>query len=432
MRSPRLYLPVVVAVGVLAAVEIFGVHSGGGGLSAGSQGGASANPATGKGNHAAAAGGAAGAAVTSQIVMTSPNAAGIPLAANLLPKLSAAQLAGQRVIYSYAGLTPPAWLLSRISHGLAAGVIFFGDNIGTSVHFRAVVSQLKQAARASTNPVQLPLLLMTDQEGGTPGAAQQYAQGVTRLPGMPYLSAKLTGTQANAVADGRGAAQTLLSVGLNVNLAPVLDVYRNAGNFIDSYGRSFSSDLSVVSRLGTAYATAEQKLQVAATLKHFPGLGSATLSQNTDLRPVTISTPLTQLRQVDELPYRAAITSNVKMVMVSWAVYPRLDPTRPAGLSAKIIGTELRQRLGFGGVTITDALEAGALNPYGAISTRASLAAQAGMDLILCGSRTSSEGDAARLALQGLYGGYKKGSAGQTAFQAAVQRILALRATLAP
>lgn len=416
--APKVYVPVLVAAAVLAAAGVFGARHGG----SPSQG----SPVTGRGGVAA---GTAGSLVT----MTSPSAAGLGQANKLLPKLSPAQLAGQRVIYSYPGPNPPASLLRLISLGEVAGVIFFQENIGTSAHFRAVVSQLLEASRASTNPVHLPLLLMTDQEGGQPGAYPQYARGVTRLPGPPYQSARVIGMSAGAAAAarqaGHDAAANLLGYGLNLNLGPVLDVYRQQGDFIDAYGRSFSSDPAAVSALGAAYAKAEQALKVGATVKHFPGLGAAAVSQNTDEQPVTLSVPLTQLRQVDELPYRAAIAGNVKLVMVSWAVYPALDGSRPAGLSATIVGKELRKRLGFGGVTITDALEAGALNAYGAIGNRATLASQAGMDLILCGSKDVTEGDSARSAL---LTGYQHGNLNPAVFRNAVRRILALRATLAP
>jgi beta-N-acetylhexosaminidase len=113
--------------------------------------------------------------------------------------------------------------------------------------------------------------------------------------------------------------------------------------------------------------------------------------------------------------------------MVSWAVYPALDLGVPAGLSSAIVGGELRQRLGFTGVTITDALEAGALRAYGTTRHRATLAAGAGMDLILCSAQRQGQGDQARLALSK---GYRHGTLNQAAFRAAVQRVLALRASL--
>jgi beta-N-acetylhexosaminidase len=113
--------------------------------------------------------------------------------------------------------------------------------------------------------------------------------------------------------------------------------------------------------------------------------------------------------------------------MVSWAVYPALAPGRPAGLSSVIVGGELRQRLGFRGVTITDALEAGALRSFGSIQNRSVLAAQAGMDLLLCSGKYYTEGVQAAL---GLEQGYNDGQLSHAAFTAAVQRVLALRASL--
>ena len=97
-------------------------------------------------------------------------------------------------------------------------------------------------------------------------------------------------------------------------------------------------------------------LHVAATAKHFPGLGAATASQDTDTGRVTLNVSLSDLRGIDEAPYTSAMSAGVKLVMCSWAVYPALDASLPAGLSPTIVGGELRSRLGAGGVTITDAL----------------------------------------------------------------------------
>jgi beta-N-acetylhexosaminidase len=334
-----------------------------------------------------------------------------------LNKLSDAQLAGQRVIYSYAGPTPPGSLLAKIRAGQAAGVIFFGANIASRAQIKNVAAELQAAAKQS--PVKLPLLLMTDQEGGE----------VRRLPGAPTLSEKQIGAAKDAdtlaAQAGRGAGLNLEGAGLNVNLAPVLDVYRTPGDFDDQFGRSYSQNPHTVASLGAAFITAQQPLGVAATAKHFPGLGAASASENTDQRPVTLNVSLEQLRAVDELPYPTAIKAGVKLVMVSWAIYPALDRTRPAGLSKTIVQGELRGRLKFSGVTITDALEAGALQSFGSISRRALLAAGAGMDLILCSGQSVSEGAAADDALATAL---KQGNLGRPAFLASVQRILALRA----
>ena len=334
--------------------------------------------------------------------------------------LSPQQMAGQRVIYSYTGLRPPAKLLSLISHGEAAGVIFFGDNIAGHTQIRAVIKTLEQAAASSHNPVHAPLLLMVDQEGGQ----------VRRLSGAPLLSEKQIGQSADPAAEatkaGGAAGRNLGSVGMNVNLAPVLDVYRKAGDFDDQYGRSYSKSPAVVAKLGADFIKAQQKVGVAATAKHFPGLGAATRYQNTDKRPVTLHVSLNSLRTIDEAPFKTAIAAGVRLVMVSWAVYPALDPGVPAGLSSAVIQGQLRKKLGFKGVTVTDALEAGALRSFGTSQHRAMLAARAGMDLILCGPGVS-EGEE---AMQGLKTGYLGGTLSKPAFRAAMQRVIALRSSL--
>ncbi|MGC9667491.1 glycoside hydrolase family 3 N-terminal domain-containing protein [Planosporangium sp. 12N6] len=329
------------------------------------------------------------------------------------------QRAGQRIIYSYAGLTPPASLLQHIRNGEAAGVIFFGENVSSATQIASVVQQLRQAHQQS--PVTAPLLLMTDQEGGQ----------VRRLPGEPAWSEKQIGQSADPAAQatqaGTGAGQNLGGVGLNVNLAPVLDVYYSAGNFIDRYQRSYSSNATAVGTLGRAFITAQQRTGVAATAKHFPGLGAAGRNQNTDTGPVTLSVGLSDLRARDEVPYAAAIAGGVRLIMVSWAVYPALDASRPAGLSPTVVQSELRNRLGYQGVTVTDALEAGALNAYGAPRQRAVLAAQAGMDLIVCSARDVTQGEDASAGLANALAG---GQLDPTAFQSAVDRVTALRNAL--
>ena len=179
--------------------------------------------------------------------------------------LSLAQQVGQRVIWSYPGLTPPQALLDAIRAGLVGGVIFFGENINRSnrSQIQAVTAELAQAQADSG--IGYPLLLMTDQEGGI----------VQRLPGAPGISEKQIGASADPVGTARtagtGAAQNLLDAGMNCNLAPVLDVYRQAGNFDDQFGRSYSMDPVVCGECGAASVTAQQTLGVARPPSTSPG-----------------------------------------------------------------------------------------------------------------------------------------------------------------
>ncbi|PJN21862.1 glycoside hydrolase family 3 N-terminal domain-containing protein [Kitasatospora sp. CB02891] len=333
---------------------------------------------------------------------------------------NSADLAGQRIVYSYPGTTPPAALLQRIREGRVAGVIFFAENVGSDPSvLRTAVNQLRQAEQQSPHP--RPLLLMTDQEGGL----------VRRLPGGPAQSAKDVGRAADptaaATATGNQAAATLAGFGLNLNLAPVLDVYRTPGDFADSAQRSYSTDPAVVGTLGSAFIKAQQGAGVAATAKHFPGLGSAPAGANTDEEPVTLTVPLNQLRSVDERPYRDAVAAGVDLVMLAWAIYPALDPGTPAGLSGTVVHDELRTRLNYQGVTVTDALEAKALDPVGGTDKRALAVARAGVDLILCSARDVGQGDQAAAALAGAL---DSGDLDRDEFTASADRVDALRDSL--
>ena len=144
---------------------------------------------------------------------------------------------------------------------------------------------------------------------------------------------------------------------------------------------------------------------------------------------MTLRLSASAIRSVDELPYRSAIAAHVKLVMLSWAVYPALDPRLPGRDVRHHRGGRAAQAARLHRRDDTDALEAGALRRFGPIADRATLAARAGMDLLLCSQRTVSEGER---ALNSLEIGYLHGTLNRAAFMAADDRIMALRATLQP
>jgi beta-N-acetylhexosaminidase len=328
------------------------------------------------------------------------------------------------VIYSYNGLSAPAGLLSLIRQGDVGGVIFFSFNISSEAQIRRVIAQMTAANASPENPARkYPLLLVTDQEGGL----------VRRMPWAgPYQSEAQIGQSADpavqAAAAGTQAAAALRDVGMNANLAPVLDVFRQPGDFDDQFQRSYSMNPEVVAQAGAAFVRAQQAGGVAATVKHFPGLGAAATSQDTDQQPVTIDLPADTLRAVDELPYKSAIQAGAKLAMVSWAIYPALDRRLPAGLSPTIVQGQLQRGLSFDGVTITDALGAGALRAYGSLPNKTMLAARAGMDALLCTATRPLPGGE---CVDGLQDGYADGALPKTAFEAQLAQLLQLRAGLA-
>jgi beta-N-acetylhexosaminidase len=441
LHTHRLWLTVGGAAAATAAVLAAGCSSpaasaGGSSQPAHSAGGAAARSQPSAGQSSRPADGpqtsANSASSAEQAAEAVQGPAAVPTAAQLaaltaqsaeIAKLSPEQMAGQRVIYSYSGLSAPGNLLRMIRHGDVGGVIFFSANISSQAQLRGVIAQLTEANSAATNPARnYPLMLMADQEGGL----------VRRLswagPEESEAQIGASAAPASAAAEaGEQAAAGLRAVGMNVNLAPVLDVYRQPGDFDDQFQRSYSMNPSVVSAAGAAFVTAQQSGGVAATLKHFPGLGEARAAQDTDNVPVRINLPAQTLRDVDELPYQAAIKAGAKLTMVSWANYPALDPKLPAGLSPTIIQGELEGRLGFSGVTITDALGAGALQSYGALENRTMLAARAGMDALLCTGTNPLPG---WKCVKGLRDGYSDGALPKTVFKAQLAQLLELRESL--
>jgi beta-N-acetylhexosaminidase len=176
------------------------------------------------------------------------------------------------------------------------------------------------------------------------------------------------------------------AMGVNVDLAPVLDVSQpQTADSIKS--RTFGSNPATVSQVGVAFAQGLQDGTVVATAKHFPGLGRATV--NTDQQPTSIAATSTQL-QSDLEPFKAAIDAGVGMVMVSTASYPTLGAKKPAALSPTIVKSLLRDQYGFDGVVITDDLESGAITQTLPPVVAATAALKAGDDLLLYAKNDSA------------------------------------------
>ncbi len=326
------------------------------------------------------------------------------------PALTLAQLVGQHMVFAYDGLVPPQALRRRIARGEAAGVILFGRNVRSAAQVRDVVRGLQAIERPSG--LRAPLIVMVDQEGGP----------VRRIPGAPARAAADVASAAQARADGRAAARTLRGAGVNMDLAPVADVGRS-GSALVRERRIYASSAERVATLAGAFAAGLRDGNVRATAKHYPGFGAATV--NTDDAPARVSASLETLRGVDARPFAALIEGGVDAVMVSTAVYPALDP-RPAAFAAPWVTGELRERLGFRGVSMTDDLGTPAVRAFGSIAARAVLAVRAGIDLPLF---SSTYRDSARAA-EGLLAAAKRGGLERAALRTQARRVLALRAKL--
>ncbi|MEX0993660.1 MAG: glycoside hydrolase family 3 N-terminal domain-containing protein [Solirubrobacterales bacterium] len=327
--------------------------------------------------------------------------------------LSVRQLAGQRIVYSYTGTRVPSALVTRVRRGEAAGVILFTRNIGSRAQLRAAMARLQRAARSSE--LRLPLLVMIDQEGGL----------VKRLGGAPSHSPAQLGSIGRASLarhEGSATARNLRSVGVNVNLAPVLDVGRR-GSFQRRTGRSYGSDPKLVGSLGSAFALGLQRGDVAATLKHFPGIGVVRNDEDLVVQRVALSR--SRLRAIDEAPFAKAIDAGAKLVMTSTAVYPACDRA-PALLSRTLSTDELRTRLGFTGVSITDDLEVPAMRRYGSAARLGLRAARAGSDLLMFAQHYR----VGARALASLTAAARGGRLSEDELRASARRVLELRQSL--
>jgi beta-N-acetylhexosaminidase len=325
--------------------------------------------------------------------------------------LGTRRLAGQRLVTGFEGLKAPRAVKRMIGDGRVAGVILFADNLGSRDHARRLIRRLQAIHRP--RGLRDPLLVMIDQEGGL----------VKRLPGAPRHSAQAMGRRRAGHSRRQGArtARNLRRVGVNVDLAPVLDVGR-PGSAIRAQRRSFGSKPRRVVRTAIPFARALERRGVAATGKHFPGLGAA--AESTDLAVQRIPLKRRELRRIDERPYRSFIEGGGDLVMISTAIYTHFS-RKPAAFSRKIATGELRNRLGFQGVSISDALETASARHFGGPATAGVAAAKAGTDLLLF---TDHRG-AAR-AGRALRRKLRSGILARGAFEDSVQRVLDLRASL--
>jgi beta-N-acetylhexosaminidase len=353
------------------------------------------------------------ALISAAIAAVTPVVAGADAAApSAAAKLPLAQAAGQHVIGSLSGTTIPAALAARIRRGELAGVILFSRNIGSRAQLRALTAGLQAERRRGPRALRdRPLLVMIDQEGGL----------VKRLSGAPdHSPGELAqiGSVALARREGLATARNLRDVGVNVDLAPVLDIGRPHSS-VRALGRSYGSTPARVEALGGAFADGLAAAGVLACAKHFPGLGGATVDE--DLRLNRITLPLDTLRAVDEAPFRDAAKRGIPLVMVSTGVYPALS-SAAAMFSPRIAGSELRRRVGFKGVALTDDLEVPAL--AGRSAERNALdATRAGEDLLLF-----AQSDAAAVRGAGaLVRAVTAGTLPRATIDAGTSRVLALR-----
>jgi beta-N-acetylhexosaminidase len=253
------------------------------------------------------------------------------------------------------------------------GIILFSRNVRDPLQLARLCRDLQKASVENSG---LPLFLAVDQEGGK---VARLKSPFTQFPGNEVIG-KSRNPEQSAIDFAATTAREMTLVGLNMNMAPVMDV---AQAYTDSHlaGRTFSDDPSLVAALGQIVIETLQHNGIMAVAKHFPGLGSADLDPHRDLPTIT-ATP-EEMESVHLPPFARAIEAGVSAVMVSHAVYPAFEPAMPATLSRTIVRDLLRKRMNFDGLVISDDLEMGAIMKARGLPQGAADAFEAGVDLLL-------------------------------------------------
>ncbi len=265
-----------------------------------------------------------------------------------MTQLSIEDMAGQRLMLGFDGQTLNTQLKHLIKDYRVGGIILFKPNIDSPEQLRTLCADAKQFALDCGLP---DLFIAVDQEGGV---VARLRHPFTEFPGNPHVR---TRSQADEFA--RVTADELLNMGINMNMAPVLDV---APAGVDSImkERVFPGDDALVTELGIAMIQGFQDKKIMAVAKHFPGIGR-TVKDSHFFLPV-LDADLVTLRQSDIKPFEAARDAGVSGVMLSHISYPRLDNTWQASLSPVIARDLLRRDLGYEGLVMTDDLDMKAIS----------------------------------------------------------------------
>ncbi len=322
--------------------------------------------------------------------------------------------AGARLVRSFVGLTPTREIVASLEGGRGAGVgLYRTANIASAQQLQALTGAL-QAARPRGEP---PLVIALDQEGGQLQAFA--ADGATAWPGNLALGA--TGSVALARRAGEAIGRELAAVGVNTVWAPVCDLLVDGNVAMGT--RPFGDEPVAAGRMAAAMVRGLQSAGVAATVKHLPGHGSARADPHYRL-PVVEATA-DEIRRRDLVPFEGALRARPKLAMVGHMAVPALtgDRALPATFSSAIAGRLLRDELGFRGVSVTDALNMGALGAADQASDHAVRAAEAGFDLLLLLQEPAVEEQAVDAVLAAL----ADGSLDAAGAGAAAGRIFALR-----
>ncbi|MGD8610701.1 MAG: beta-N-acetylhexosaminidase [Desulfobacterales bacterium] len=323
--------------------------------------------------------------------------------------LSIEQLAGQRLMVGFEGKRFNPDLKFLIRDLKVGAIILFSQNIETPNQLKKLCRAIQEHARTNNQP---PLIIAIDQEGGQ---VARLKKPFSEFPGNPAMK-----DLNDAIFFAETTAAELSEAGINMNLAPVMDVAPREMTSIMSE-RAFGHDPEWVSKLGLTVISHLQQHHIMAVAKHFPGIGRTAADSHIQLPSCEYSLP--DLQSYDLIPFADSIAQDVAGIMLSHVMYPEIDPKWPASLSKQIADHLLRKQMGFSGVSMTDDLDMGAITQHYDIQTAVRQILRAGIDMAL----VCHKGPNIEIAYQEILDGLRRSQDTRARGMASVRRILALK-----
>ena len=332
----------------------------------------------------------------------------------IISQMSLDQKIGQMMMVQFVGADYSLQLSTMISQYNVGSVLLFyaNGNIVSKDQVKSLTQQIQQ------NSTPLPMAISIDQEGGT-------VDRLVQLDGPRPSEASLGATNDPQKAQQAGLqdAQDLTSYGINLNLAPVVDVDNLVTSEMHQDNRTYGTTPTIVSSMAAAYLKGlQQSGKVIGTLKHFPGLGFVNVDPHFGIP--RLNRTKDEMEQIDWSPYRTLIQQGqVHAIMVTHEIVPAIDGTRPSSLSPQLVQGILRDEMHFQGVIMTDSLTMAGITEYYTPGQAAALAVEAGSDMIM-GANSPTE---LATMIDGIKQAMSDGSISTARIDESVRRILMMK-----
>ncbi|MDR1972119.1 MAG: beta-N-acetylhexosaminidase [Treponema sp.] len=321
------------------------------------------------------------------------------------------QKAGQRFALGFTGTVPSAELRRLVKKYRVGNVILFRENLESAAQGRRLTDEIRNLIEGETG---YPPFIALDQEGGV---VTRLPADMVNVPGAMALAAAPNSAQALRQA-ARITAAELERIGVNLNLAPVLDVNSNPGNPVIGV-RSLGGDAEEAGNLALEVIAAYAEAGLLCCGKHFPGHGDTAVDSHLAL-PLVDKSP-EALEACELIPFKKAIAAGIPAIMTTHILFPRLEEQRlPATMSRTIITGLLKERLGFSGLVLSDGMEMKAIGDYYGIPAGCAMALSAGVDLVyVCHESRQMEA-----SLEAVNAAYREGRYDPEEFDRSVKKIL--------